>query len=95
MPENRTERPSVKVDGADLNAFQVDYFDDAESFGDIAVDVDISQFHSGGGNGVCGQWVSVPADEEMEFEHGAESTWVTLAAVQFEEKTPTLWFDRA
>ena len=94
MVENDTGRPKVKVDGVDLNAFQVEYFDTGSSLGDIAVGVDISEFHSGGGKGVCGEWVSVPAGEELEFEHGGERRRVTFGAVQFEEKTPVLWFDR-
>lgn len=92
--ENRMERPSVKVDGVDLHAFQVDYFDE-ESFGDIAVHVDISRFHSGVGDCECGAWVCLPSEDVLEFEHDGDSTSVTFAAVQFEEQTPTLWFDRA
>jgi hypothetical protein len=94
MKEESTDGPTVYVDGKDLRAYHVEYFDDSEG-ADIAVSPKVDEFHSGGGNGACGEWVHIPAGEDMAFCHVERDVTgtVSLTAVQIEEKSPLLWFD--
>lgn len=77
----------VKINGINMHAFQVEYFED-DAIGDIAVGVSDprpSELPA----------LVVSAGEPLWFEHGADKFEVTLAAVHFEESSPLVWFDRA
>lgn len=77
----------AKINGVDMHAFQIEYFD-GDAIGDIAVGVtdprpsDLPA-------------LVISANDPLWFEHGADKFEVTLAAVQFEESSPVVWFDRA
>lgn len=76
----------AKINGIDMHAFQIEYFD-GDAIGDIAVGVtdprpsDLPA-------------LVISANDPLWFEHGADKFEVRLVAVQFEESSPVVWFDR-
>jgi len=87
MGQSMTERPTVTIDGIDLDAIQVEYFD-GDAIGDIAVGVTDDR-------STDLPALVVPAGDTLQFEHDGDAIDVTLAAIQFEGPSPLVWFDRA
>jgi hypothetical protein len=79
---------TVKINGIDPDAFQVEYFSNDDAIGEIAVGVPTER-----SNDLPALVVS--AGEPITFQHAGSSIQVTLTAVQFEGPGTVIWFDRA